>query len=151
MPKVQASIDIVANPEDIWELMCSPARYPAFADPADRMIEIGDGVVKQGYTYKEHGGIRPFKSDSTWTVTTFEPTTHQIHVGDDGQMTIHLDVRVEPTASGSRLTQTIKLKPRWYMAPVSAVMWPLMMRKRAQETMDKTVANVKRILEEGTT
>jgi len=151
MPKVEASIDITGNPEDIWALMCNPARYPEFVDPADRMIDIGDGVVKQGYTYKEHGGIKPFKSDSTWTVTTFEPTSHQVHVGHDGQMTIHLDIRVEPTAWGSRLIQKIDLKPRWYLAPVSTVMWPLMMRKRAQETMEKTVANVKRIVELGST
>lgn len=33
------------------------------------------------------------------------------------------------------------------MAPVSAILWPVMMRKRAQEVLDKTVANAKRILE----
>jgi hypothetical protein len=37
--------------------------------------------------------------------------------------------------------------PAWYLAPVMAVMWPLLMRERAQEALDKTMANVKRIAE----
>ena len=40
------------------------------------------------------------------------------------------------------------MKPRWYMVPVNAILWPLMMRKRAQAAMDKTGANIKRMVEE---
>jgi hypothetical protein len=39
------------------------------------------------------------------------------------------------------------MQPRWFLAPVNAVLWPLMMRKRAQAVLDKTVANAKRIVE----
>jgi hypothetical protein len=39
------------------------------------------------------------------------------------------------------------LEPRWFLAPVNAVLWPLMMRKRAQAVLDGTVANAKRIVE----
>jgi hypothetical protein len=62
-------------------------------------------------------------------------------------MKFHLTLDLAPIEGGTRYRQTLALRPRWYMAPVSALMWPLMMRKRAQLAMDKTVANVKRITE----
>ena len=149
MPHITSSIDIAAPADAVWDLMNQPARYSEFAEPVDEMLDIGDGVVKEGYVYKEQGGIPPFKADSTWTVTSFEPMTRQVHDGDDGKMKMHLDIRIESTDLGSRLSQSIDLKPVWYLAPVNAVLWPLMMRKRGQEAMDKTVANVKRIVEAG--
>ncbi len=147
--QVKTSIEIAAPPEAVWDLMMQPARYSEFAEPADEMVDIGDGVVKKGYVYKERGGIPPFKSESTWTVTTFEPKTRQVHDGDDGKAKIRLDMQIAHAGSGSRLSQSIDLKPVWYLAPVMGLMWPLMMRKRAQEAMDKTSANVKRIVEAG--
>ena len=80
-------------------------------------------------------------------VTEFEPMRRQVHIGDDGSMTMNLGIELTPTDGGTRLTQTLSLTPRWYLVPVNAILWPLMMRKRAQEAMDKTVANVKRIAE----
>ena len=69
MPKITTQIDIDAPADAVWELMNQPARYPEFAVPADKMLDIGDGVVGEGYTYKEHGGIPPFKSDSACPVS----------------------------------------------------------------------------------
>lgn len=147
MPRITAHIDIDAPVDSVWELMNQPARYPEYAVPTDEMLDIGDGAVGEGYTYQEHGGIPPFKSDSTWVVTVYEPKTRQVHEGDDGQMRLHLDIRIDPAGTGSRLGMTIDIKPRWFMVPVNVVMWPLMMRKRTQDAMDQTVANVKRIVE----
>ncbi len=147
MPGVEASIDISAPPEAIWKLMCDPHTYPELADPTERLIDVPDGEFGVGYTYKEYGGIKPFMSESNWTVSEYEAMTRQRHLGDDGQMRFDLQIQLVPIETGTRLTQTLALEPRWYMAPVSAVLWPLMMRKRAQTAMDKTVANVKRMVE----
>ncbi len=147
MPRVVSSIDISAHPEAIWKLMCDPTTYPELADPTDRMISVPEGEFGLGYTYKEYGGIPPFKSESEWMVTDFEPMTRQVHVGDDGQMKFNLEIRLDPIEQGTRLTQTLELNPRWYLVPVSALLWPVMMRSRAQAAMDKTVANVKRMVE----
>jgi hypothetical protein len=86
---------------------------------------------------------------STWTVTTFEPKVRQIHDGDDGKARIHLDWRLTPTESGCGLSHTMDLQPVWYLAPVMAVMWPLVLRKRAQQALDGTMGNIKRIVEAG--
>ena len=147
MARVSASTQISTGPEAIWALMCDPHRYPEFADPTERMIDVPDREMGVGYIYKEYGGIRPFLGESEWQVTEFEPMRRQVHIGDDGSMTLDLEIELTPTDGGTRLTQTLVLKPRWYLAPVNAILWPLFMRKRAQEAMDKTVANAKRIAE----
>ncbi|MFV2008171.1 MAG: SRPBCC family protein [Longimicrobiales bacterium] len=147
MPQVVASTQVNTGPEAIWALMCDPHRYPEIADPTERMIDVPDREFGVGYVYKEYGGIKPFMGESEWRVTEFEPMRRQVHIGDDGSMTLNLEIGLTPADSGTRLTQTLIMKPRWYLAPVNAILWPLMMRKRAQEGMDKTVANVKRIAE----
>lgn len=147
MPKVIASTDIAAPADPIWALLCEPSRYPEFADPTDRMLDVPDGPFGVGSVYREHGGVPPFKAESTWRVTAFEPRRRQVHVGDDGAMTLQLTIELVPVAGGTRLIKTLDLRPRWYLRPVMAVLWPLLMRRRAQATMDRTVQNVKRIVE----
>lgn len=147
MARVESAIDISATPEQIWALICDPHQYPELADPTDRMLDVPDTAFGIGYVYKEYGGVAPFKGESEWTVTVFETMSRQVHVGDDGQMRMDLDIRLDATETGTRLTQSLDLTPRWYLVPVNAVLWPLMMRKRAQTAMDKTVANVKRMVE----
>ncbi len=150
MAGVVAEIDIAAPPEAIWALLEDPNRYPEIADPTERMIEVPDGPLRVGSIYKEYGGIPPFMAESTWTVTAWDPPRHTVHVGDDGQAEMHLTIDVTPHGDGSHYRQEFMLKPRWWLALPNAVLWPLMMRKRAQAAMDKTVANVKRMAESGT-
>ena len=147
MAQVTASTRIDTEPEAIWVLMSDPNRYPEIADPTERMIDVPDGEFGVGSVYKEYGGIKPFVGESEWRVTEFEPMRRQVHVGDDGSMTMTLEIELTPTDGGTRFTQTLSLKPRWYLAPVSAILWPLFIRGRAQEALDKTVANTKRVAE----
>jgi carbon monoxide dehydrogenase subunit G len=145
--EVVASIHVNARPEAAWALICDPHRYPEIADPTERMIEVPDDEMGVGYAYKEYGGIKPFLGESEWRVTEFDPVRRQVHVGDDGSMTMNLEIELTPVDGGTQLTQTFNMTPRWYIAPVNVILWPLFMRKRAQESMDKTVENFKRVLE----
>ncbi len=147
MAGVIAEIDIAAPPEAVWALLEDPNRYPEIADPTERMLEVPDGPMGVGSIYKERGGIPPFISESTWKVTAWDPPTHTVHVGDDGQVEFHLTVDITPREGACRYRQQLSMKPRWWLTVPMAVLWPLMMRKRAQAAMDKTVANIKRIAE----
>lgn len=142
-----ASTEIRAAPEAVWALMCDPNRYPELSDVTDRMLDVPKEDMGVGYIYREYGGIPPFKGESEWRVTEFEPIRRQIHVGDDGMMRIDLSIELMATEAGTRLTMTVALRPRWFVAPVNAILWPLFMRKRGQAAVDKTVANAKRIVE----
>ena len=147
MARIEVSIDVVAAPEAIWALMCDPRRYPEFVDATDRMVDVPDKEFKVGYTYKEYGGVPPFKGESTWRVVELEPIRRQVHVGDDGMMTVDLVIDLTPIEGGTRLTHRLDLRPRWFLAPINAILWPLLMRKRAWASMEKTNQNVKHLIE----
>ena len=62
-------------------------------------------------------------------------------------MTFDLSTELDPTDTGTHLIQRLKITPRWYISPINVVMWPLLMRRRAQIAMDKMVQNANRLTE----
>jgi hypothetical protein len=150
MRSVTASIEIARNPAEVWEFVSDPTRYPDWVDATERMLEVSPGEFGLGSVYREYGGIPPFLSESEWRVTRFEPLSIQTHEGSDGRMRMPLDIELEPTGTGTRLSMTLGLDPAWFMAPLAALVWPLMLRKRTQEVFDASVVNARRLLEEGT-
>lgn len=147
MPHIESSIEIAAPPEKVWELISDPDRYPEWVVPTDEMLEVPQGELGAGSVYKERGGIAPFKGTSEWRVNAFEPHHRQVHDGDDGTMKIHLEIEITPAGGGSRMRQSIDAEPRWFIAPLVLVLWPLMLRSKAQRAMDDTLANAKAIVE----
>jgi len=147
MPRIIVSTEINASSPEVWDLMCDAKRYSEWVVPTDAVLEAPDGPIQAGSVYREHGGIPPFKADSEWHVTAFEPTRRQVHIGDDGTMTMTLEILIESVSTGTALTLDIDFKPRWWLlAPVS-VMWALMMGRRGTEAMRQTAANFKRLAE----
>lgn len=148
MRPVSATIEIASGPEPIWRLLSEPRRYAEYVPITREVLAYSDETVGLGSTYREYGGLAPFLGESDWTVSEYEPMTHQRHQGDDGKVRIPLDLDVEAVAvDRSRLTITFTLEPRWYLAVPIAVVWPLLVRRRAQRAIDQTVANAKRIVE----
>ena len=149
MPTVTASIDVDAPQERIWAILDDPNNYPELAVPTERMLEVPTVPLREGATYKEYGGIKPFMAESEWTVSEYRPQRFQRHVGKEPTMQFDLAIELEPLDDGSRtrFSQTLSMKPAWFLVPVNAVLWPLMMRKRAQAAMDGTVENLKRMAE----
>lgn len=147
MRRVIATVDVAAPPEVVWDVYCDPHRYPELADPTQRMVHVPAGPMGEGYVYKEYGGLGPFKGESTWTVTEFRPPSRQVHEGDDGTMRIHLEIDIESTDTGCRLSQTMGAEPRGATRIGVAVLWPLFMRRVLQRSMDRTVANFKEAAE----
>ena len=147
MPEVTVSERIAAPAERVWALMVDSTRYHEWVDPTDRVIDPGIGEMREGFEYREFGGIPPFKGESQWVVTEYQPRSRMAHVGDDGKIKIHLEIRLDELDGATQLRLTIRLEPRWFLVPVNLLLWPLMMHGRAQEAMDKTIANAKRELE----
>ena len=145
--RVAASTDIDAPPDVVWDLYCDPHRYPEFAHATERMLHVPDGPLGVGYTYREIGVLGPFKSEDEWKVTEFEPKRRQVHLADDGTARSHLEIDIEPTPAGCRVTQRFGVEPRGAMKVAITVLWPLFMRRLLQRAMSLTVANVKEAAE----
>lgn len=145
--QVISSAEVAAPPEVVWELLCDPHRFPELVEVTDRMVEVPDEPMSEGYTYREYGGLGPFKSESEWTVTEFEPKHRQVHEGDDGSMAFHLVIELEPTDTGCRIRHVLRIEGRGAMGLLSKVTWPLFMRRMADRAMDQTLQNFKRAAE----
>ena len=128
---VAASTEIGASPDVVWDLYCDPHRYPEIAHATERMVHVPEGPMHVGYTYKEIGVMGPFRSEDEWQVTEFEPKRRQVHVVGDGAMRLHLEIEIEPTRTGCRVTQRFGVEPRGAMRVGTAMMWPLFMRRLA--------------------
>jgi len=150
MYRIESSMQIKATPEQVWALANDVKRYPEWVVPTDRVVEAPAGGLSLGAVYREYGGIAPFKSESRWEVMEFEPVRRQVHEGDDGKMRMRLTISLRPSEGGTFVTQGVELTPRWFLLPLSLVMWPLLMRRRGNAAMRETLANAKRILEGGT-
>jgi carbon monoxide dehydrogenase subunit G len=147
MYQVTASTEIGAPPQAVWELYCDPHRFPEFADATERMVHVPEAPMGEGYTYREYSGLGPFKGESDWTVTEFQPKRRQVHVGDDGTIRVHLEIDIAPSSTGCRLTQRFGIEPRGLLKVGIPVAWPLFMRRMVQRSMDRTVANVKELVQ----
>ncbi len=77
------------------------------------MLPVPDGEFGLRSVYEEYGGIPPFKEENTWRVTELEPMRYQAHVGDDGSMTFALTIELEAIDTGTHLTQSPEMTPRW--------------------------------------
>ncbi|NNF10625.1 MAG: SRPBCC family protein [Acidimicrobiia bacterium] len=143
--RLASSIEIDAPPEKLWELMCDPARYPDLDESTERFIDVSDGEFGVGSVYREYGGIAPFKSESEWTVVELELMRRQVHDGTDGHVDFHLVVDLTQTEAGTtRVDQSLDITGPWYLTPINAL---LMMKQRGQRAMDRSMVNVKRLVE----
>lgn len=147
MKRISASTQVPATQGDVWALMCDVERYPEWVNPTDRVVEAAPGPLGVGYVYREYGGIPPFKGEFDWTITEFEPMRWQRHVGSDGFMTVHVLILIEPHGQDTAITMGFEMRSRWFIAPLNALLWPIMMRRRSQRALQRTVEAVKPALE----
>ena len=68
MPRIVTSRTVQATPEAVWDLMADAKRWPEWVEVIDRMVELPEGELREGFEYREAGGIAPFKGESTWRV-----------------------------------------------------------------------------------
>ena len=148
MPTVTTTVDIDAPRERVWALFEDPHDYVRLAEPTQRMLEVSQVPIAEGATYREYGGIAPFFAESTWTVVEYRPPEFQRHVGHEDTMDYDLTIRLDDLGDGRcRVTQATTMQPRWFLRPVVAVLWPLLLRRRAEAAMQGTARNYKEAAE----
>ena len=147
MAKVTVSTDLKAPPEAVWRVLSDPQRYAQWVVFTDEVTSVGEGEFGQGTVYHELGGVEPFKGASRWTVAEFDPPRHQVHVGKQGPLTIHLDFRLEPTQEGTRYTQETETRFFPLLWPFAALMEALFMRRRMEAGLEERLANFKAAVE----
>lgn len=147
MPRIERTEEEKASPEQVWALMCDAKRFPEWVEFVDRMVEVPDGAMETGFTWRTYGGIAPFKSEIQWRVTESDAPRRQVRMGENSQTQITFTMELTAAGDRTRVRAQMDFQPRGVMVPMSKIMWPLLMRGRAQRAMEGTLANAKRILE----
>lgn len=150
MVVISGSRQVDAPASVVWGLLSDVEGYPRWVDATDRILEAPRTELDVGYRYREYGGLRPFKGESDWEITEWQPMTRQVHLGDDGFVRMDLAVDLGARSAGTEVSMAIELTPRWFLAPLFYLLWPLFMRSRARETMRITLDQLKAALEPAT-
>lgn len=147
MVAVSGSREVHAPLEGVWTFLSDVPGYPHWVDATDEVLEAPPVALDVGYVYREYGGVPPFKGESTWTITEWEPMTRQVHLGDDGFVRMNLLISVGEDSKATNVSMTIQLTPRWFLVPLFYPLWPIMMKNRTTETMGRTLDEMKAQIE----
>lgn len=111
MRRVGIEADIAASPERVWGLY---ADVPGSVDwvPFVEEILYVSGPAGLDQVYRERTRLAGITGVSEWKVIEWDPLRRQVQLSTDMGMTSRLIIEVEPTGSGSRLTQSVELDSR---------------------------------------
>jgi uncharacterized protein YndB with AHSA1/START domain len=114
-PSTEASIDIAAPPERVWELVSDlqlPARFSTEFQGAELLGGATDPAVGARFVGRNHHpAIGSWETTST--ITAFDPPTviaYEVE-GEDGRPSAAWRFSLQPTAGGTRLTQWMRMGP----------------------------------------
>jgi uncharacterized protein YndB with AHSA1/START domain len=124
---MQVGVDVAAPPDTVWQVIADPVRTSEWSHECTG-AEFLDGATESGLNVRFRGANRHGRT--TWsrvcTIFTFVPSGEFGYVtsGDQGDATAW-HFKLEPTASGTRLTQAYQIvaMPPW-MSLMVAVLLP---------------------------
>jgi carbon monoxide dehydrogenase subunit G len=108
--EVSSSAPVAAPPERVWEALCDTASYAEWVDGTDEVTRT-DGPAAPGSTYHEVNPILgPWKANTRWTVTEFDPPRRQVHRGEGIPLAKSFEVvmEVRPQEGASEVTLTLR-------------------------------------------
>ncbi len=137
---------------DAFEVSCSPAQAFALLDDPRRAAEwlccvrieqlsAGPRAVgsRMRYTF-DHAGSR---GDMEGAVTAYERDRHLAMSYQSASFEVAIDIRLEPVSGGTRIAETVSLRPRSLLGRITAPLVRSLTRRHAAcgvETLKRTLA-----------
>ena len=133
----------IARPTDeVFAFLADFGNIPAWNYAIARTVQTSPGQAGVGATYRQTRTI-PRRSEEGFQVTEFEPPSRLAIKGDIGPFDASSSYLVEPTATGTRLTNEIELQPTSaLMRPLAPVAVP-----RVKAAVARNLNTLKQILE----
>lgn len=148
MPSIEASIDVSAPRQVIWDLISDVTRYPEMGNIAEEAHVVSQGDFGEGSVYSETGRIAGMKSTGEWTISQFDPPEVQTHVGGDSSMYGELTWTLAELGAGeTRVTQNVAFKALPKLRPVGALLEWLFITRMMTREMGNIRDDIKRIAE----
>jgi len=146
MAHLEASVDIQAPPETVWDFLSDLRRVPEWVPATEEILWISEGPVGAGTVYRERTRLGPMKSVTQWRITAWEPPRRQTHEQEGkalGMDSFGFTLVLEPVGEGTRLTQAGDYRLTRWLRPLDA----LFLRRQMRSVLQTTVANLKAAVE----
>ena len=147
MPIIEGWIDISAQRQAVWDLMCDVPRYSEFGNMTDVAVLATEGEFGEGSVYSETGKVAGIKSTTEWTVIRFDPPAEQTHVGEGSSMRIELTWTLAEIDSGTRASHVVDFKMMPRLRPLGVVLEALFVTRMMTKEMETIRGALKRIAE----
>ncbi|MGB6838166.1 MAG: SRPBCC family protein, partial [Dehalococcoidia bacterium] len=107
------------------------------------ILSVEGEPLAEGTTYRERSVVMgPWKSESRWKVTRFQPHSIQVHEGHlSGVGRVVLTVGFEPADEGARFSMALRYDTM--LGPLGALLDRLMINRMMQRSFDRSVLNFK--------
>jgi uncharacterized protein YndB with AHSA1/START domain len=110
MSTFQNTVTIARPAEEVFAFLADFGNIPAWNYAIARTVQTSPGPAGVGATYRQTRTV-PRRSEEGFEVTDFaSPSRLAVH-GQIGPFTASLSYLLEPTAGGTRLTNTVELEP----------------------------------------
>lgn len=127
--------------EDVFAFLANFENIPRWNYAIVETREVSHGPVGVGAVYRQVRSV-PSRSEETFEVTEFEPNQRLAIRGDFGPLEGRMTYELEPTGSGTRLTNSAQLEARGLgklAAPLAS--------GRIAEAVSENLTTLKRLLE----
>lgn len=143
MGQVIAQTDIAAPAERVWEAFSDPHGWPEWIENTEAILSVEGEPLAEGTTYRERSVVLgPWKSESRWSVTRFEPHRLQVHEGHlPGVGRLVLTVGFEPADGGTRFSMDLRYGS--ILGPLGAVLDRLLVNRMMQRSFERSVRSFK--------
>lgn len=146
MTRIEASVEIGAAPEAVWDFVSDLRRIPEWVQDTLKMLSVEPEPAQQGTVYRERSRILgPVSQVTTWRIVEFDPPRWQKH---DGQVPMMASTSVsfglEPSSAGTRFTVAFEYAPG---NPLASLSDRLFLRGSLRSGFERSVQKLKALVE----
>jgi uncharacterized protein YndB with AHSA1/START domain len=146
MQTIQASIEIDAPVEKVWELASDTRRYPEWVHFV-REIVRADVPAGEGAVYVERAKPGPKEGIYEWRIVAWEPPRRQVHVHSGSELEAELTIQVEPVGGRTRYGQRMRFRALPGFRPLGFLLERTVMKRKMRGDFRRILATFKRIAE----
>lgn len=137
------TVDVGRPAEEVFAYLADFENVPEWNYAIESTTKLSGGPVGVGTAYRQVRTI-PSRSEERFEVTAFEPDRRLAIKGTLGPFASELDYRIEPTATGTRVTNEVDLKPKGILGVVGRLA-----SSRIKDAVARNLGELKRLLETG--
>ena len=147
MPEVRITKYIEASPAQVWNTISDIERAPEWVTVMKELISTTENPVTEGTVYRELSKVGPKQSETSWTVTVFNPPEEQVHQSRESDMHIDLTMQVAPDGQGTRLLHQTRYTMAPHFRPLGWLLEQLIVKRTMSREMHQSVDTLQNLVE----